>query len=1382
MASAYPTAAEDTPLGASSGARPVSPSHSTGTLAPGEGWDNESFDDESGRAAPVIQDAFMGTSTSHGTSLYPELSEVQLNPRARRTDATAPHIWFPEAQEQSVIPRWDPADTGGEKATPRRVGLLPPPTPTLDTMSWQIPPRTKPTTSHRMFKLKVHTTRFENHIPDGERPFVVNPANRRLTNQKGLAQAIQQGAGAEYAAWCTQMVNARPDRMLEDGEVVVCGPYLLSQRGYQGIANVAMQNITLGTSTETQTNVLIRYYNNLFRQAYDLQMNSLVMSLFGVGQWSYDPITSIWCFLDAFQGLPDDRLEITLLIPDVRMANTVRRAQMEAWPRDQRRGWGETFEIPPPRGIVEELTTRLQNLEFRQNQTWPRLSEAIEAERRARNPHPETQHGSTWPPAGSEGQGQRQGSDALGARPRSPAPAQAAFVANSIQPGSNQQPTENPRGQDSEERALPPISSLIRPPQDPVGTPRGLPAPVPLYPGGIKLQAHAQENEGPRRMPPLHERHIPNDPSRGFVPIQTPRPATAFSVPMATSTPRYGAVTQSQNTSLVPAADNSVELLDQSTPQESLSEGPQTMTTGAHDTPIDIIVSDQDIWEHPSRDAWSLLTFTNPSLTKSARWEASLARKGGLAYRDLRRVIMNTRSEIGLCPGKPVLTQCHDIFSPVTKVVHMALRKTTLDGNVLLGSEKYKLIKDIRSLIQDSSLFEGDGSAGRPYRMVINMKWGRFKVQGLKKIWMWDAIVSALTSIEDPDHMVIYLMVDSGDLGTVNAIVQRAREENEDLDEESGPHTSSGQISRRDSASSGPSSRGPSHNAQSKLLSSNQGAGQHDLSERGRSTTRRRAAVQFDSSGSRSQSATRRGILKTSSSQPDEEEDDEESGSNWEPEYAGRGPPQGACMVRRAPSRASSTSQSRSRSHSRSRERPAYPRGDPPRAKNKRAKAIKLRPLRAEPPLKGKSFRTSSGLEWGSGISDISDDSEGELAGIESGQMITGYPADWETARALARSPSAERVLAQPGLSGPYKDAYLQAGYDLLRDQVLERDIAMARAARAQSYRDTPVMRGNYPSSYNARQESELPSRLAPNPVGSSTPYSAPLSFLYPNGSLFHATGYPSGAESHAHALLSKAQLIKQLAPEKNSGESQANYLRRTAQIFEGSELYRDPDAARVLGHVKGLEVPAGASLESLVALDVRTPGVDPGEKLVEELAPLVSDGKLALAVAAEKITRSAPVSQSILLLEKLFSKVPAGFTLAVGCAHWTQDQLRTECIKYDQIRQLTILKRGKGSQTGSGQPKQPKQQDKPEKDPPKKSQPKPKREARDSKNEERGVSQERDSKEDPPKRAQKQTKKGAPRGPKYLSAEEWAALSPEEKEKMRAQREAAKAAREAQE
>ena len=84
---------------------------------------------------------------------------------------------------------------------------------------------------------------------------------------------------------------------------MVCGPYWLRLRGYQGIVNMAMENITLGTDIETQKTILIGYYKNLFKQAYSLQMHSVVMSLFGVGTLNYDPSTSIWCFLEVFQGL-----------------------------------------------------------------------------------------------------------------------------------------------------------------------------------------------------------------------------------------------------------------------------------------------------------------------------------------------------------------------------------------------------------------------------------------------------------------------------------------------------------------------------------------------------------------------------------------------------------------------------------------------------------------------------------------------------------------------------------------------------------------------------------------------------------------------------------------------------------------------------------------------------------------------------------------------------------------------------------------------------------------------------------------------------------------------------------------------------------------------
>ena len=335
-----------------------------------------------------------------------------------------------------------------------------------------------------------------------------------------------------------------------------------------------------------------------------------------------------------------------------------------------------------------------------------------------------------------------------------------------------------------------------------------------------------------------------------------------------------------------------------------------------------------------------------------------------------------------------------------------------------------------------------------------------------------------------------------------------------------------------------------------------------------------------------------------------------------------------------------------------------------------------------------------------------------------------------------------------------------------MKEQIIQRDTAMAGEARASSSGRHAMRRENTSFSDHARPESELPSRLAIAPVGSSTPYSAYSSLSYPNGGLAHATGYPSGLEPHTHALLSKAQLIKQLAPEKTSGESQASYLRRTAKIFEGTELYHDPDVARVLGNVKGLEVPTGASLQSLVALDVRTPGIDPGEELVDELAPKVTEGKLTLAVAAEKLICAVPVGESTLLLEKLFSKIPAGFKLAVGCAHWTKDELRTECIKYDQIKHLILLKRKQRGQEEPGPPKRFKQK------------PKPKKGAKGSKNKKRGFFQDRAPKEDPPKPTRKPFRRKRQRSPRFLPRAEWLALPQEEKDKRRAQTKAAKAAR----
>ena len=80
-----------------------------------------------------------------------------------------------------------------------------------------------------------------------------------------------------------------------------------------------------------------------------------------------------------------------------------------------------------------------------------------------------------------------------------------------------------------------------------------------------------------------------------------------------------------------------MEVSGQSDPHETSSEGPRTSIVGDTDTPMKIIISDQNIGGNPSQGRWSLLTFTNQSLTKSARWETQTIRQGGTAYRDLRK-------------------------------------------------------------------------------------------------------------------------------------------------------------------------------------------------------------------------------------------------------------------------------------------------------------------------------------------------------------------------------------------------------------------------------------------------------------------------------------------------------------------------------------------------------------------------------------------------------------------------------------------------------------------------------------------------------------------------------------------------------------------------
>ena len=322
---------------------------------------------------------------------------------------------------------------------------------------------------------------------------------------------------------------------------------------------------------------------------------------------------------------------------------------------------------------------------------------------------------------------------------------------------------------------------------------------------------------------------------------------------------------------------------------------------GGTDTPMKIAISDRDIGGNDSQGRWSLLTFTNPSLTKGARWETQIIRQGGTAYQNLRQAIMNTRSQIGLCPGNPLQTPCEGIFPAVTKIVHLALRKNALGGTTLPETERAKMVEIITSVIQDHSLFEGEGSPNNPYRMCINMKWGRYKVQGMRKLWMWEAIAAALSSINDTDYMVIQLMVDATDLEAVENSVRQSREDDDDLDVDPGQISSSRQTSQRERASSEIRPQGPNNEAPTHLLSSNHGRRQPESAKQGRSSTRRTVSVRFDSTESHSPPSTPRGILRQSSTQTQaegSEEISERSGSEDEDEED------------KAPSRASSRASS----------------------------------------------------------------------------------------------------------------------------------------------------------------------------------------------------------------------------------------------------------------------------------------------------------------------------------------------------------------------------------------------------------------------------------------------------------------------------------------
>ena len=440
-------------------------------------------------------------------------------------------------------------------------------------------------------------------------------------------------------------------------------------------------------------------------------------------------------------------------------------------------------------------------------------------------------------------------------------------------------------------------------------------------------------------------------------------------------------------------------------------------------------------------------------------------------------------------------------------------------------------------------------------------------------------------------------------------------------------------------------------------------------------------------------------------------------------------------------------------------QRLAYPKGTSPRAKNKRAKPVMMRPLAEGPPLRGESLTSKTGLRWAQGLEDVSDSSEGDLEGDEQGEMIPGYSVTWEQARSAARVPTVERVLSQPGLTLGYKQSYIQSGYENMRDELRRRDASVAEMVRKKNLknrRDLPPL----PSPEKTRH-SALP--LMKHAEG---PSCSQLSFMSRDYSTV-----PQIHSPHSSDFLRTTQYLKEMVPLKEANESQSQYLKRIIEYIP-EDLVHDPGAAQALAQLRGLWVPKDCTLYNLNNLGrIRTPGLDPGEQLIEELLPKVLGKQIELTVAVAIIKEKVDDQRLMVTLEKLFTQLPGGYNLAVGCVHWSMEELIRECAKYEAIGRMKNHFKNQSKTSDNKKPSgPPKQQNNRDSQTPDQRQNQSK--SKEPKNGARGS-----PREDPPKQKKQSQKKAEKTA--YYSTEDWAALSREQQDEIRAKRTAAKEAQE---
>lgn len=256
------------------------------------------------------------------------------------------------------------------------------------------------------------------------------------------------------------------------------------------------------------------------------------------------------------------------------------------------------------------------------------------------------------------------------------------------------------------------------------------------------------------------------------------------------------------------------------------------------------------------------------------------------------------------------------------------------------------------------------------------------------------------------------------------------------------------------------------------------------------------------------------------------------------------------------------------------------------------------------------------------------------------------YDADEASIRGAEQGPSADQVYDMPGVTKPWKEEYLAAGYDYYKGQVKRRDRSVEERMRRsqqqmppQSPPRTPSPSPPPPPFRPHRPEPRRPQTPFRPIDGGFTPenprqrlrYDAPLFTPGTSGAAPESSRdklvrmmTPGAVPPQEDVLPDDPEWgiqLRDVIPQREKEESDADYLHRAALALGGPDRLDRTAVSMFITSQRGVIRPAGMLLSDVLALRVRPIGQsDMKEKMRKALAD-VKSGKLPLATALASLT-----------------------------------------------------------------------------------------------------------------------------------------------------------------